>query len=509
MRIRRMQEYKEDEGYILEVQKMKSILGRMIQGDLDHRIDAGEFSRLGELAEDMNGISSILNGYVNEISHVLSHLSAGNMAVNFSEDIHFHGDFLPVRNALHKIKHSLNRSFQEIRQLSHEIDHMTSRVENGSSVIAQDSIRQTELIHKLTGTICEIAGQTDTNAADAQDAARNIAGIRKETETGRLYMDHMMASIRKVTDSSRDISAIVEILSGLARQTKLLSLNAAIEAARAGEEGRGFSIVAEEVGALASKSELAVRQTTELINNSILSSKASAEVAAKTAESFASIQASIEDFAGLCENIAVSCADQAQKIKLTSSIITNIYEVSQSYATYAQENSSDALSLAGMSARLRNVLKRFHLADQTEEAGNRDMRNAQSRSLMENLADQLKRVISPEEMNLILEKEIVACKDVECFYVIGEDGKQITRTIMNPDIITEQDENFKPALPGDYHGDKKYFRQAVKYPGELYSSSEYISTATGELCRTLSYLCKVQEGGSFVICIDLICGFGK
>ncbi len=493
--------------YIREVQKVKDIISRMTQGDLEHRLEEEEFGVLGDLAGDINGIGSILNDYVNEISHVLSHLSAGNMAVAFSEEIQFRGDFLPVKNALHKIKHSLNRSFQEIHQLSRDIDQMTGRVENGSSMIAQDSIKQKELIRDLTDTISDIAGQTDANAADASEVAKNAADIRRETETGREYMDQMMVSIQRVTESSKDISSIIEILKGLARQTKLLSLNAAIEAARAGEEGRGFSVVAEEVGLLASKSELAVRQTTDLINNSIMSSKVCAEVAGRTAKSFASIQTSIETLAGLCGNIAVSCTDQAHKINMTSSIISNIYEVSQSYSSYAQANKSDALSLTELSGRLREVLKRYHLSDQAEDSRNREISKDLTKPLMDYLADLLRQTGSIEEMNLVLEREIMDRRDVECMYVIGEDGRQITKTILNPEIIMEQDENFKPALPGDYHGDKKYFRQAVKHPEDLYCSREYISTATGGLCRTLSFLCRGSEDRSFVICIDLICSF--
>jgi methyl-accepting chemotaxis protein len=490
-----------------EVREIKNSTSMMVLGDLDNRVEADEFRMLGDLAEDINRISSTLNDYINEISHVLSHLSAGNMSVAFSKDIHYQGDFLPVKNALRKIKKSLNRSFLEIHQLSGEIDKMSGRVENDSSMIAQDAAKQAELIGKLTNTIYEIAEQTNENASDAGKAARNAEDIRKETETGRNYMDSMLNSIRKVSDSSRDISSIVDMLSGLARQTKLLALNAAIEAARAGEDGKGFSVVAAEVGALAAKSESAVRQTTELINNSISSARDSALIAGKTAESFSLIQTSIESFAGLCGDIAEASAEQAQKLELTSNLITNISEVAASNATYAKENCTEALNLSVMSSRLREVLSGYLLADQAGELKPYEDQEIALKPFIGRLTDRLKAAGTPEEMNDILEELIRSQKDMECLYVIGKDGRQITRTVMNPVIITEQDDNFKPAMPGDYHGDKKYFRQAMKYPEEMYSSYEYISTATGGLCKTLSFHCKGTGSEAFVICIDLICRF--
>lgn len=78
---------------------------------------------------------------------------------------------------------------------------------------------------------------------------------------------------------------------------------------------------------------------------------------------------------------------------------------------------------------------------------------------------------------------------------------------MNPELLVEQDENFKPAMPGDYYGRKKYFRQAIKNPDEWYTSLEYISTATGGLCKTLSYSYSNKDQQRYVICIDLICRF--
>jgi len=71
----------------------------------------------------------------------------------------------------------------------------------------------------------------------------------------------------------------------------------------------------------------------------------------------------------------------------------------------------------------------------------------------------------------------------------------------------EQDENFKPAMPGDFYGNKKYFRKAMKTPNEWHTSVEYISTATGGLCKTLSFAYEGANLKTYVVCVDLICRF--
>jgi hypothetical protein len=78
---------------------------------------------------------------------------------------------------------------------------------------------------------------------------------------------------------------------------------------------------------------------------------------------------------------------------------------------------------------------------------------------------------------------------------------------MNPKILVEQDENFKPALPGEDYSSKKYFRQAMKNKQKLYTSPEYISKATGNLCKTISYAYQCDDKEYYVICIDLLCRF--
>jgi len=144
---------------------------------------------LKDLAEDIDQLSNTFNAYINELTHILSHLSAGNMAVAFSDDIHYHGDFLPIKNALHKIRQSLNSSFDEIHRLSAEIDQLSTQVENGSSYLATNTSEQATLISNLTSTIYDITDKTVHNAENAKTAAKAVEAITRETETGRSYMD--------------------------------------------------------------------------------------------------------------------------------------------------------------------------------------------------------------------------------------------------------------------------------------------------------------------------------
>jgi methyl-accepting chemotaxis protein len=503
-----MRRQRETEVITKEASEIIKSTNQLVSGDLDISINTDNFTLLGDLAKDINQISIHFNEYINEISHILSHLSAGNMAVSFTEGINYKGDFLPIKNALHKIRHSLNSSFEEINHLSYEVDRLCSSVEAGSTQIAKNASDEAGLIVDLTDTIHHISEQTADNAAHAKLAAENVKHIQSKAQEGKDYMEQMLDSIEKVETSSRDISDVITIISGLAGQTKLLALNASIEAARADDSGKGFSVVAGEVTKLAEKSAEAVKQTTLLITNSLETAKESVSIAGKTSDSFKKIHSSIEDVAKLCTEIAEVSITQAEDLKNTTTIIRDISEAVQNNAAYAQENCAGATTLAELSSKLKVVMARYRLKNQVgkEVIKSSKVDEVNSKILIK-ILELLPEVYSEADMDRVLEEIILKRNEFECLYVIDANGYQISHTVMNPDVLREQDDNFKPAMPGDFHGSKRYFRKALKNPCEWFTSFEYISAATGGLCRTLSCSYKGGDGQTYVICIDLICNY--
>ncbi len=500
---------KELEQLFREGHNIKEGTRQLVSGNLDITIDLETYSVLEELARDINQISMSFRCYIEEITHVLSHLSAGNMAVGFSEEVEYQGDFLPIKNALYKIRHALNASFQEINLLTGEVDHLCSEVDRASSKIAENTSSQAELLNELAGTICQITDRTAANALNAEAVSDSVQGMKEETHTGRHFMDQMLLSIRGVSEASKDISNIIDIINGLAGQTKLLALNASIEAARAGESGAGFSVVAGEIGSLAQKSAEAVKRTTQLIENSIRAAETSAGIAQKTADSFSVIQNSIDRVSGLCDEIATASKEQAESLKSVSVIVADISDGVRNNAAYTQENSAVAANMAEVSSKLKVLMTRYRLRgsrgdSSSEKLKELDVLRLLSGLKLDELPDKLRDHLSEKDMDDLLSKTIAGIKEVECLYVIDQQGYQVSHTILSEELLITQEEDFKPAMPGDYHGGKKYFRKARKQEGQWYVSEEYISAATGGLCRTFSYCYQGTNHMEYVLCVDMI-----
>lgn len=104
---------------------------------------------------------------------------------------------------------------------------------------------------------------------EVEQAAKHVRGMKVNAQRSRKAVVTLREHMRSLRDKSRDVNQVVGLVEAVAHQTKLVSLNASIEAARAGETGRGFGVVAQEVRALAQRSQDAARRIQAIVASSV------------------------------------------------------------------------------------------------------------------------------------------------------------------------------------------------------------------------------------------------
>jgi methyl-accepting chemotaxis protein len=249
----------------------------------------------------------------------------------------------------------LHQQSLEIEQAATAVNQMTAAVEEVASNAAatsqasreSDRIAQhgREQVHQTVLSIQSLAEDVTTNVTQVEDLAQKVHGITK----------------------------VLDVIRAIAEQTNLLALNAAIEAARAGEAGRGFAVVADEVRALAHRTQQSTREIEQMIAGiqqgtdlAVSSMQHSNTRARSTLEAAKAAGEALEDIASAFtlineRNIVIASAseEQAAVAREVDRNLTNIRDLALQSSAGANQTSAASQELSRLAVDLNTMVARF------------------------------------------------------------------------------------------------------------------------------------------------------
>ncbi len=209
-----------------------------------------------------------------------------------------------------------------------------------------------------------VAEQVERNTRNAVATSKKADEIGDQARASNEHILEMTSAMGKISETSREISNIIQTIEEIADQTNLLSLNASIEAARAGEAGRGFAVVAGEIGHLANLSAEAVEDTRRLIEAAASEVEKGNVIAGQTAEALQSVIEGMEEIVKAVEAVADNSNEQNNSMKQINMAIEQISEVVQSNSAAAEESSATSEELSAQAIELNDMIEQFKLREE-------------------------------------------------------------------------------------------------------------------------------------------------
>jgi methyl-accepting chemotaxis protein len=310
------------------------------EGDLTQRVPVETNDDLGQLATSFNQVLANLQSMVGSIQTLSENLGKG--ATQLSTAARDNND-------------GINRQNDLISMVATAINEMQSAIEEvaGNASRAADVTRHAQETSEKGGRIIH------DSSAQVQTLAEQIL---KAVEV-----------IRKLSEDSKNITSVLEVIRGVAEQTNLLALNAAIEAARAGEQGRGFAVVADEVRTLAQRTQQSTEDIQRMITtlqtgvSDIVSvmetgSEQAGEterLATEAEKELKTILESMNDIMDVNASVASATEEQTQVVEEINRNIVNINELASESSRRSERINDISATLDSYAASLRQQTGRF------------------------------------------------------------------------------------------------------------------------------------------------------
>jgi len=348
------------------VTEMAEAAKRMAQGDLNVQVNVGSKNEIGQLSASFSETIVSLKSYISDIKTALAQMAEGDL--NIQIDTEFKGDFIELKDSLLGISFSLNDTLTRINQASEQVSSGSEQVSDGAQALAQGATEQASSIQELSASITEISMQVKENATHASKANISVNNVSDEITISNKHMDEMIVAMSQINESSSKIGKIIKTIEDIAFQTNILALNAAVEAARAGAAGKGFAVVADEVRNLASKSADAAKDTTALIENSMIQVENGTKIMDETAKSLLRVVETTKSVSSSVEQISQASNQQADSIGQVTLGVDQISSVVQNNSATAEESAAASEELSGQAQSLKILVGKFKLRNQTNQA---------------------------------------------------------------------------------------------------------------------------------------------
>jgi twitching motility protein PilJ len=377
------------------------------QGNLNAQATVYSEDQLGQLAASFNEMARVIFSTTNEAQRKADEQEEAKenlqrQVIRLLDDVEgaARGDLTVqaevTADVLGAVADAFNLTIQNLRDIVQQVKVAAREVTKGATnsetfarALSSDALRQAEelavtlnSVQVMTDSIqrvAEAAREAETVTREASAFALKGGEAVENTVAGILEIRETVAEttrkVKRLAESSQEISKIVALISQIASRTNLLALNASIEAARAGEAGRGFAIVADEVRQLADRSAKSLKEIEEIVRQiqsetssvmtameegtqQVIQGTKLAEEAKRSLENIIQVANRIDI---LVRSITTDTVEQTETSRAVAQVMQSVELTAQETSQEAQRVSGALQHLVGVSRDLISSVERFRV----------------------------------------------------------------------------------------------------------------------------------------------------
>lgn len=363
------------------IRLMAWIADQIASGDIENKINITRKDEIGMLADSFRRMQSTLEEKTDQAQEI----SEGNLIIEVQPlsdkdkmGLSFQRMVVNLRSQLHEINQGINilaSSSSEIMASVTQLASTTSETATsvGETTITVEEVKQTaEISNQKAKAVSDNAVRTvEISTEGTQAIANTIEGMNKI----RQQMTAIAGMVVKLSEQSQTIGEITASVNELAEQSNLLAVNAAIEAAKAGEQGKGFTVVAQEIKMLADRSKDATAQVRNIlreVQKSISSAVMATEEGGKavdeglkltilSGDTIKALSESVSEASNAAVQIAASSQQQLEGMDQVVTAMENIKEASLQGAASTQQSVESVNELQKVGQKLDELMKQYKL----------------------------------------------------------------------------------------------------------------------------------------------------